>query len=223
LLLKDVKLAFDLELDGDDNLKNNKIIKLLANKDNHHKLKALTNKYIKDVNDTSMCLYSGQLAGQQNNTVSWSAVNVKNSIYLCSDNTECGWIGTGDHDLKFPASVDAFHDHFSELLKKIVTFMIPHHGSRYNFSPKAINWIYPTLFFVNCPSSNVNHPHKDTIKTTASFGRPMVRVQESNVSALREEITLRIPASEGCDLGPENIYIGVYEFAIPPLVPMKLL
>ncbi|MHB8366115.1 MAG: ComEC/Rec2 family competence protein [Acidithiobacillus sp.] len=62
---------------------------------------------------------------------------LKNKTCMCLDCCLCsglGWLGTGDAELKSPTSFSQFKSHFSTLLDRVDTIMIPHHGSILNYN-----------------------------------------------------------------------------------------
>jgi beta-lactamase superfamily II metal-dependent hydrolase len=195
LLINDIKSEFELDC-KDEELNSKTLTTLLANKENHPKVKKLYLKYVNDVNKASMCLYSGQL-DHNDHSVAWSAAFNNDSVCLYTDRVECGWMGTGDYDLKSPATITSFSEHFSHVDRKVVSFMLPHHGSNNNFSEKAVAGFAPKVFFVNCPPGIKKHPHQSIIDLVKTLGKPLVRIQESDKSSLREEITITVPLPVG--------------------------
>ncbi len=197
-MVSDLKTTFNIQI-GEGSLNSGVIAKILLKKENHPKIKKIYLDYAKNINSLSMCLYSGP-RGVCKSSSDWSAAFVRDEPILLTQGTKCGWIGTGDYNLKSEKSLDTFSNHFSPFKDDVASFMVPHHGSGNNFSQKAADDFAPELFFVNCPTGSSNHPHQDTLDIIKDTGRPLARVKETDKSSLTEVIKITIPHSHGAIL-----------------------
>ena len=93
--------------------------------------RAVTN----DLNLTTLCLFSGPAHAYDG--IYWSLVRCRGSNWIRSmwhHDTEIGWLGTGDANLKNAKYRNAFLRHFGALLDEVNTLTLPHHGSEHSFN-----------------------------------------------------------------------------------------
>ena len=88
--------------------------------------------------------------------------------------TFCGWMLTGDADLKNKNRRDEFIERYSKYGPLVSTLMIPHHGSIHNFDASLLR-TFPRLdtcyVAVGEGRPNYNHPHPDVIKCIDQYKR----------------------------------------------------
>lgn len=176
------KADFDKWLDNPANLKD-----LVLNKVGD--LKQAYTAVEKNLNVSSMCLYSGPLANGQLHPQShsarfgtWGYTEVEGSI---------GWLATGDADLKVKARRTAFLRHYGKLLHQVSTLTIPHHGSEGNFHEELLDKIEPRLCVAAADSfGKWRHPGTTVVQAIASRGRFLSLVTSAQASEVVEEAAL---------------------------------
>jgi len=142
----------------------------------------------KDLNVTSLCLYSGPssnaAAGLQTRLIarfgSWEADQ---------RSTPLAWLATGDAALASPVRRKAFLAHYGRLLSEVVTLTLPHHGSDHNFHADLVNHV-PANFFIAAADrfSNWSHPGPGVQQSIASKGRFVSVVTSNRNSAVAEYV-----------------------------------
>ena len=89
----------------------------------------------------------------------------------CGENA-AGFFLTGDINFNYK-EFDKLITHFNPLNGKIKVSLIPHHGSRYNWSSEVLNIFNKTLYWVvssGC-KNKYNHPHLEVIYEIAYANR----------------------------------------------------
>src|SRR3546814_842947 len=116
---------------------------LVVNKNS--KLKQAYSAVAKDLNITSLCLYSGPARSTQGEECRlWCHYGQWHS----DEHGRIAWLGTGDAALKQKSRRTAFLDHYGQLLGEVATLTMPHHGSDHNFHPELLSAIGPSFCVV---------------------------------------------------------------------------
>lgn len=145
----------------------------------------------KDLNVTSLCIYSGPVVPHP---ASHAHVCVGvgtgwHVVRLHGPDTKLGWLGTGDAALKEKARRSAFLTHYGRLLQQVHTFMVPHHGSEGNFDKALVEAIKPLLCVAAADYvPNWRHPGTRVVQDAASYGAGLSVVTSSPASQIYEEI-----------------------------------
>lgn len=145
------------------------------------KMSAAYKAAFKDKNSTSLCLYSGPALPYL-----VEAVQIQPRLPFAPI-ARIGWMGTGDADLKNPASIAAFASHYRDELDYISTFMFPHHGSIHNSDPSVLisnadQWVAAAK-----PNhKNWKHPAKALRKAVKARGQIFRHVGDTKRSKLSE-------------------------------------
>jgi len=133
----------------------------------------------RDLNLTSMCLYSGPPAGTDWQVHFNRGLSHPQSPGLPYDPPVAGWLGTGDADFKH-GSVAEFEKRFHSWLNQVGTFALPHHGSDYSFHPQLLDIFggaTPTFIVGAEPThKKYGHPHPLVISSVASHGGHLIVV-----------------------------------------------
>jgi hypothetical protein len=145
----------------------------------------------KDLNATSLCLYSGPLPQAQMPKFTYQAVLGK--WWIAQFEAErVAWLTTGDAALKQPKRRKPFLNHYGNLLKQVTTLTLPHHGSDENFDAELITAIEPIAFVAAADRyRNWRHPGSAVVQAVASFGRSVSVVTSQVASTVYEEVYIR--------------------------------
>jgi hypothetical protein len=139
-----------------------------------------------DVNSMSMSLYSGPTARAVRETeVDWFQEDHPMHPFHRRDDAKCGWLATGDSDLKHDEHRAAFLSHYAQILKEVGTLTLPHHGSKHNFHPALLS-IGPRRFVVTSRRGNPHHPHAEVRKAVGVF--TFFHVNDLESSAFSESV-----------------------------------
>ena len=151
-------------------------------------LRAAYKAVSKDLNITSMCLYSGPIRRRGNSSQD-SYIGLFGSIYSHAyGTTRLGWLGTGDAALKHSRRQSDFLRHYGELLREVTTLTLPHHGSDHNFGAKLLAGTDPRVCVAAADRfSNWNHPGSRTVQSVCSHPAVM-HVVTSSRSTYSEEV-----------------------------------
>ena len=142
----------------------------------------------KNLNITSMCLYSGPLPdgvtrpeGHHGVFGTWNAQG-KGGI---------AWLGTGDAALKEKARRRSFLKHYRKLLGEVVTLTIPHHGSEGNFDAELLTKVDPSFCIVAADAIGTwRHPDTAVVQTVASHGLFLSVVTSDTKSCVYEQVVI---------------------------------
>jgi len=141
----------------------------------------------RDLNITSMCLYSGlerhSVPPIRGEVIvrfgTWSAV--------LPQEPNVGWIGTGDAALKQEGRRNAFGSHYGAHLQSLMTLTMPHHGSDHNFHPDLLDMAPAKFFVANADSyGKWKHPGSKVIQSVASQGKFLSVVTSGEASMVYE-------------------------------------
>lgn len=151
-------------------------------------IKAAYKAVSKDLNITSMCLYSGPTL-RPSNPSRRSYIGTFGSIYAHGNaSTRLGWLGTGDAALKHSRRQSDFLRHYGELLREVTTLTLPHHGSDHNFGAKLLVGTDPRVCVAAADRfSNWNHPGSRAVQAVCSHPAVM-HVVTSSPSTRAEEV-----------------------------------
>lgn len=148
----------------------------------------------KDLNITSLCVYSGPVVPHPASHAH-VCVGVGAGWHVArfhGPDTKLGWLGTGDAALKEKARRSAFLTHYGRLLQQVHTFMVPHHGSEGNFDKALLAAIKPLLCVAAADYvPNWRHPGTRVVQDAASYGFGLSVVTSSPASQIYEAIYMR--------------------------------
>jgi hypothetical protein len=127
----------------------------------------------KDLNVTSLCLYSGPTREKNSSTSkryllgSFGRFNYESPMENAAVRT--AWLATGDAALKNSQRREDFVTHYGELLEEVVTLTLPHHGSDHNFHPDLLKSINPTFCIAAADQyGSWKHPGPHAIQSVCS-------------------------------------------------------
>jgi glyoxylase-like metal-dependent hydrolase (beta-lactamase superfamily II) len=150
---------------------------------NTSKLEAAYKLIKKDVNVTSLCLYSGPTDHQSGDMVGY--VQGSTSYGVVYDHL--GWLGTGDAELKNYVRRAEFLNFYSSILNRISTLTLPHHGSAYSFHADLMAAIHPSLCVAAADKfRNWQHPGSSVVQSVVSSGSAFCLTTSQLPSELRE-------------------------------------
>jgi len=138
----------------------------------------------KNINLTSMSLYSGPISAD---SIVIHYTRLHSRIVRSGRVDRAGWLATGDADLRRDSRREAFVRHFQSLQNTIMSFVLPHHGSRYNFHHDLSDWGYQHVLAFGL---NNRHGHPDPEVITANPGHPSISVTEASESILCERVVI---------------------------------
>ena len=138
----------------------------------------------KNVNVSSMCLYSGPLPDRMAHAERYSGTFGK---WGCRADGGVGWLATGDADLKDRKRRSAFLHHYRKLLDHVVTLTIPHHGSENNFDPELLTRVAPSFCVAAADAvGKWRHPGTAIVQAVASHGLFLSVVTSATSSRVEE-------------------------------------
>ena len=142
----------------------------------------------RDLNVTSLCLYSGLTPSSSKfPRLVWSEFG---PITYNAIDTSVGWLATGDAALAHNGRRSAFIKHYGQLLKEVLTLTLPHHGSDHNFDPTLLTCIDPKFCIASADRyKNWKHPGSHVVQSIASEGL-FLQVVTSQLPSRVEEIVL---------------------------------
>lgn len=144
----------------------------------------------RDLNLTSLCLYSGPSRKPQAPQATWHAyLSQGRWEWFANGLARFAWLATGDAALKDRGHVRNLTAHYRTHLGKVGTMTLPHHGSDNNLDDNLLGEIEP----VHCVASadrysTWRHPGSRVMQIVASRGIPMKLVTSSTITELTEEI-----------------------------------
>ena len=109
-------------------------------------------------NLVSMSLYAGPDLPVQPKQI----LKLDNKFYLWfGSQSEIGWLGTGDAQLKSKGRRDAFLSHYRRFLPRVDVFVVPHHGAHTYFHADLLTAL-PNLHvgIAAAGKNGYDHPHK---------------------------------------------------------------
>lgn len=141
-----------------------------------------------EANQSSLCLYHSPIKNS-NKTRHYSIVNYHQCycIYCCSDypciKIEQGTILTGDislQDVGKGGRYDHFKKYFKNEVKDVFYFLIPHHGSKNNWTKKILKDFSTSHYFLNSAgvSNRHGHPSDRVILDIIKSGRKILYCNE---------------------------------------------
>lgn len=150
----------------------------------------------KDLNVTSLCVYSGPVEPHPPHRAHHHVVtgNLPRRCLISGHDDRLGWLGTGDAALKEQARREAFLAHYGRLLQQVHTFMVPHHGSEGNFDKALLTAINPSHCIAAADYvKNWRHPGTIVVQAAASYGGGLSVVTSAPASQVYEEIWVGSP------------------------------
>ncbi|EJZ22166.1 MBL fold metallo-hydrolase [Rhizobium sp. Pop5] len=124
----------------------------------------------RDLNVTSLCLYSGPAHPFPAHEI-WTGRDEDHSADWGWGFGKSAWMGTGDAALASQVRRKAFLKHYGPLLSNVGTFTLPHHGSVQNFHPELVRRIKPRLCVAAADRySNWSHPGAHVVQSVCSLG-----------------------------------------------------
>lgn len=152
------------------------------------KLVAAYSSVTKDLNITSLCVYSGPspdspMNGRYRSQFgSWPVSGYEEQ--------KVAWLGTGDAALSDNVRYTNFSSHYGRLLHEVLTLTLPHHGSAVGFHPKLTTDINPHFYVAAASLKYGTHPGTEVIQAVASSGRFLSVVNANLASEIVEKIAL---------------------------------
>ena len=152
-------------------------------------LKEEGGKYINN-NAISMCLYSGP------DVRLWAASRTRAEYRERGSGEQRlrlnppGWISTGDARLNH--HWDEFEKCFSDVLKEVGTYVVPHHGSKHNHEPALLSSVPGRLAIICAGYGHKHHPSELVLKDIFEIGDCSKIVTEHWQEGLAEELELFI-------------------------------
>jgi hypothetical protein len=146
----------------------------------------------KDLNVTSLCLYSGPVPRVANDEQRGHRAKLGGFTYGNDGlGVPIAWLGTGDAALAKKSRLDAMLGHYGALLAQVGTLTIPHHGSDHNFNSALLTGVAPTICVAAADRySNWRHPGSKVVQGVASQGLPLQVVTSSPLSEMEEWATI---------------------------------
>ncbi len=158
--------------------------------DHRPKLSAAYATIDKNLNVTTMCLYSGphasnatRIRGELNfHTRRWSFRGKRDRL---------AWLASGDAVFGKKKPRANFLAHYGVLLKQVATFTLPHHGSDHNFHGDLLDAIRPDFCIASADRySKWRHPGSYVIQEVASRGFLLFAVTSRERSSVCEEVKI---------------------------------
>lgn len=144
----------------------------------------------KNLNTTSMCLYSGLAPIGPDPIVRYNGSFGEWSITPQVTN-RVAWLTTADAALADPKRRGSFLKHFGDLLSRVITMTLPHHGSEQNFHNDLVSKIKPNNFVVSADHyATWRHPSSSVVQNIASSGGVVWVATSSVRSAISERVEL---------------------------------
>lgn len=143
----------------------------------------------KDVNVSSMCLYSGPPPDPMPHAQRYRG---QFGRWGCHADDGVGWLATGDAALGDGDRRSAFLHHYRDLLDHVVTLTIPHHGSENNFDPELLTRVNPGFCVAAADSvGKWRHPGSAVVQAVASHGLFLSVVTSATSSQVEERAEVR--------------------------------
>lgn len=137
----------------------------------------------RDLNVTSLCLYSGPLGSGV--TDIWMAGR---DDIVQFGTARTAWLGSGDANLHTAAHRNPFLAHFGAHLDRVATLTLPHHGSERSFHAGLLKAVKPRLCVAAADHvKGWRHPGTSVIQDVASAGAHL-QVVTAGSSALIEDV-----------------------------------
>lgn len=144
----------------------------------------------KNRNLTSLSVYSGPIRLGPGFRATYQLLTGYDR-WPCAADAPCGWLGTGDANLKSAGRLRAWKRHYQEVAGLSSTMAIPHHGSRHNFSEDLLDPSIATYVASAGQDSQFKHPDPEIKLMINSIDRPFLVVSEAPRSLLWELVTLQ--------------------------------
>jgi hypothetical protein len=140
----------------------------------------------RDLNLTSLCLYSGPAQTRRIQSIQLICAT-KGGWRLPAERHRIAWLATGDAALKETRRVNNFAAHFGLHLEKVSTMTLPHHGSDNNSGDELLDRVKPCDCVVSADRySTWQHPGSEITYNLASRGIPMAMVTSDRTSEYRQ-------------------------------------
>ncbi|MGA2637072.1 MBL fold metallo-hydrolase [Methylocella sp.] len=144
----------------------------------------------RDLNVTSLCLYSGPAQDPSIQHFAWCSASMTNGRWnWFADGPRIAWLATGDAALREKRRVHDFAAHYGVHLGKVGTLTLPHHGSDNNADDKLLEKVKPSWCVASADRfSTWRHPGSGIMHLMASRSIPMALVTSSNASEFAEVV-----------------------------------
>jgi hypothetical protein len=165
------------------------LLSILQDRLQRNRLADLYRLGFQDRNLTSLSLYSGPI---KPNKGRYELKEVRRPVNKAGAilETEPGWLGTGDADLRDANRRNAFLAHYDALIPYVATIALPHHGSRYNFH-EAILPANVSLCVVGVDSrKRYGHPHPEVEAALRDRKLPLRQTTDAGNTRLVEAFEL---------------------------------
>lgn len=173
---------------------------ILRSRQKRRELTDVYRRSFKDLNHTSLCLYSGPAS---NPTPEDSVVRLCNNYSITWDKNvvrygghsgsplflelrgRIGWLGTGDASLAITVRRQEFLQHFESRFQRCAAMTAPHHGSIDNFDVSLCQLGIP-VFIATAKSKSRYHPNKSVVRSIQHSGAEFILVSEVPQSEIKE-------------------------------------
>jgi hypothetical protein len=171
-----------------------KLRRILVKKAKRAELKELYGKIWSDHNLSSMSLYSGPCFDWED--IGWKAQPGRHisarPVFDVIDGLRLpyrlkpGWLGTGDAKLIARTRYTQFEAYYRRVFPKVGSFLLPHHGSKYNFSGHLFReTLQPHVWCAAAGKNSYGHPDKNLRRALQRRGS-YVRVSHVEGQSLSE-------------------------------------
>lgn len=165
------------------------VLNLLAKRESE--LRDAYRRVARDLNITSMCLYSGLPRHFRTTAPTTYKARLGRWSMEHPRVNKLGWLGTGDADLKHYRRRQAFLRHYGTLLEEVISLTLPHHGSEGNFHPELIERSRPLICVASADSFGTwRHPGSGVVQSVANFGNTVQTVTSAEMSLVHEAMHL---------------------------------
>lgn len=135
---------------------------------NAAELRAAYSEVDKDLNITSLCLYSGP---EPTGKHEYRYAAFAGAIRIQPSAPRIAWLGTGDAALAEGRRRRSFLEHYGALLNEVALLTVPHHGSEHNFHVELLDRIAPLVCVAAADKfSTWRHPGSHVVQAIASSG-----------------------------------------------------
>lgn len=141
-------------------------------------------------NLVSMSLYSGPVEPGVNR---WTTEKRQGSFPVAGPRkSPPGWIGCGDAKLRASNIKQQWMDAYASVCKQVGTLLLPHHGSKHNFSPDLLDPLPLSACIAAADDLDMGyrHPSRSVIEAIVGRGIPLLHVTKSGASAVWERARL---------------------------------
>jgi len=141
-------------------------------------------------NLTSLSLYSGPLVMMPNFKFSYRRTFKNKSTTKPQHVVACGWLGTGDADLKGIRRRKKFKNHFGRIYSSVLNISLPHHGSKLSYDEDIIPANCEVCTLSAATKNSYSHPHSDVTVSVQRQKKKLFQSSEKPETLFVESIEL---------------------------------